>query len=552
MPDDVSRRREHGHAVGGRSAVNHLNEWIDCSVGGLLVQRATADPHGVAVQWLVDGDLASFSWAEVAALANAGARRLRASHNPLGAVALWAPNSVAWYLAMWSAALSGRPLVPLNPNLTLAEAVVAIADSAVSTVLTVEDFRGRPLRTLIKSEWGDGGASEVWNIDAWPAVEGTALQCVDRAGTDESSECVEPVDPAQPFVIQYTSGTTGAPKGAVLSHSACVNAARTLAAGVNPTRHEIWCSPMPLHHVGGLIAFALAPAAVAGTFVLVEDFTAESFHRCALLSRATLLGGVPTLYLRMLDHPSLAARPLPHLRTVIIGGASIPSELVRRVEERFDASAIVFYGQSEAPAITQTALEDTSATKATTIGRPLPLREVRLVDPVTGSDAKPGEVGEIWVRTRIRMNGYLNRPEATAETIDPNGWLHTGDIAAANPDETLQFRGRLKDMILRGGENIYASEVEAAIDSLSGVAQVAVVGLPDDRWGEIVAAMVVPERGVELSPQLLDAAVANQLAPFKRPVIWKFVESLPLTASGKPQKFKIVESMTPLGNGKAE
>jgi fatty-acyl-CoA synthase len=171
---------------------------------------------------------------------------------------------------------------------------------------------------------------------------------------------------------------------------------------------------------------------------------------------------------------------------------------------------------------------------------------------VTGSDAKPGEVGEIWVRTRIRMNGYLNRPEATAETIDPNGWLHTGDIAAANPDETLQFRGRLKDMILRGGENIYASEVEAAIDSLSGVAQVAVVGLPDDRWGEIVAAMVVPERGVELSPQLLDAAVANQLAPFKRPVIWKFVESLPLTASGKPQKFKIVESMTPLGNGKAE
>ena len=496
MSDDVSRRREHGHAVGGRSAVNHLNEWIDCSVGGLLVQRATADPHGVAVQWLVDGDLASFSWAEVAALANAGARRLRASHNPLGAVALWAPNSVAWYLAMWSAALSGRPLVPLNPNLTLAEAVVAIADSAVSTVLTVEDFRGRPLRTLIKS-----------------------------------SECVEPVDPAQPFVIQYTSGTTGAPKGAVLSHSACVNAARTLAAGVNPTRHEIWCSPMPLHHVGGLIAFALAPAAVAGTFVLVEDFTAESFHRCALLSRATLLGGVPTLYLRMLDHPSLAARPLPHLRTVIIGGASIPSELVRRVEEHFDASAIVFYGQSEAPAITQTALEDTSATKATTIGRSLPLREVRLVDPVTGSDAKPGEVGEIWVRTRIRMNGYLNRPEATAETIDPNGWLHTGDIAAANPDETLQFRGRLKDMILRGGEN---------------------VGLPDDRWGEIVAAMVVPERGVELSPQLLDAAVANQLAPFKRPVIWKFVESLPLTASGKPQKFKIVESMTPLGNGKAE
>jgi fatty-acyl-CoA synthase len=204
---------------------------------------------------------------------------------------------------------------------------------------------------------------------------------------------------------------------------------------------------------------------------------------------------------------------------------------------------MVMYGQSEAPAISTTRLDDTAQVKAQTLGRPLPHREIRIADTISGAEVGADQVGEIWVRTPVRMDGYLNRPEDTSNAVDAQGWLHTGDLGSLDREGLLHFHGRIKEVIVRGGENIYAREVEIAIESHPAVSLVAVVGLPDEHWGEIVAAVVVARPDELVTVEELAAHVAERLAPFKRPAQWHFAESLPLTASGKPQKFKIVDAL---------
>jgi fatty-acyl-CoA synthase len=290
-------------------------------------------------------------------------------------------------------------------------------------------------------------------------------------------------------------------------------------------------------------------AAIGGTYVMLAEFSAEQFIDVAAQSGATILGGVPTVYLRVLDEPRLAAMRIPQVRVLMLGGASIPPALVARLEHHFNARVSVMYGQSEAPAITQTRLDDAPSVKANTVGRALPHRELRITDPSTGEPAQLRQIGEICVRTPIRMDGYLHRLDATSDVIDGDGWLHTGDLGSLDADGLLRFHGRLRDMIIRGGENVYAKEIEDAIESHPGVAQAAVVGLPDDHWGEIVAATVVKRAGVRLGPDDLSAWVSHRLAPFKRPEVWHITEELPVTASGKIQKFKIVAALNEIRDG---
>lgn len=505
------------------------------TIGAMLRAAAREHPARPALQWSADGRLASLTWRDLVALAEAGATALRAGLPRNAPVAVWGVNSPAWVVLFYAAAFSGRPLVPINPNLTDAEVGVLLADSGASTVLA--DSAGGLLDRATQLCRRGGSEIEVTDLQVWC----DRLATVDAAAVD--GVATVSVRPSDPFLIQYTSGTTGTPKGAVLSHQACLDAACAMTAHLRVNEHEIWCSPLPLHHVGGSVALALGPATLAGTYVMVTDFTAESFVSSAALSGATLLGGVPTLFLRILDDPELSTVQLPALSAVIVGGASIPPDLVERLERHFGAPAAVFYGQSEAPVITATDLDDAPAAKASTIGRPLPNRQVRIVDPSSGLPVSVGKTGEIVVRTPSAMAEYLNRPEQTAQAIDDDGWLHTGDLGSLDPAGRLHFRGRLKEMIVRGGENIYAVEVENAILSHPDVGQVAVVGLPHARWGEIVAAAVVPVPGTVLSADRLAAHVKAVLAPFKRPVRWQIADQLPMTASGKVQKFRIVEAM---------
>lgn len=521
----------------GRTA-DELNRWRAASVGSVLLEGARSYPDRPALQWMSNSELTSLTYRELCAAATTAARTLRESGSRQP-VAVWAPNCVAWYVLFWAAALAGRPLVPLNPSLTAAEASALIAGSGATRALTSASYRGRRLLDELRSACGGmSSVHEIGDLDTW--LDDILTTHMDP----EAITAEDTVAPTEPFLIQYTSGTTGTPKGAILSHEACLNAARTIAARVEPTDHEIWCSPMPLHHIGGSLALALAPATAGGTFVMVAEFSAEAFVEAAVSSGATLLAGVPTLYLRIMESPALASEAMPALRTLLLGGASIPPPLVTRMEEHFGVGVLVMYGQSEAPAISATRPDDSALVKSQTVGRALPHREIRICDVPSGADLGADEVGEIWVRTRVRMDGYLNRPEDTSATLDARGWVHTGDLGSLDTNGLLHFHGRLKEMIVRGGENIYAREVEIAIESHPDVSQVAVVGLPDERWGEIVVAAVVARAGATVDARCLKSHIAERLAPFKRPTRWHFLEGLPLTASGKPQKFKIVESLT--------
>jgi len=501
--------------------------WRESTVGALLEDAVRQWPERIAVQWPVGGRLVGLTWRQVQERASAAAQRLANAPVP-GPVAVYAPNGPGWYVALWAVALSGRVLVPINPALTRREVVDVVSDCGAAVVLAAREHRGADLVALAKHV-----GVPTYDIDrdeSWCAAT-VAEPHSDRAA------------PADTFVVQYTSGTTGKPKGAMLSHRVCVNTALTMLPGWRCGEHEVCCSALPLHHVGGLLAHAVALAAIGARYVLLNSPTPREFGAAAVEAGATMLAGVPTNYLRLLDDRELAGIELPELRLMMVGGASIPPTLIERIEGRFGAAASVMYGQSEAPAITATALDDDPVIKATTVGRPLPLREVSIVDPVTGCSVHAGEIGEILVRTPIRMQGYLDDPAATAEVLDADGWLHTGDLGALDAAGLLRFHGRLREMIVCGGENIYPREIETVLEQHPAVAQAAVVGVPDARWGEIVGAAVVLRTGTPVSKTELADWAAARLARFKRPQLWQVADELPMTASGKPQKFKIAAAL---------
>ena len=515
------------------AAVDAVDGLVQATVGSLLANAVRRWPDRVALQWLGEDGLLSLTWQQVWDRATMGAEALRSAPDHPAPVAVYAPNSVGWYVSMWAIALSGRTLVPVNPALTARELAGQLADSGARTVVAAAEYRGRKLLDVVEELHLPGVC--VHDVEHW-------ISTAPEAGE------LPAADPGACFLIQYTSGTTGTPKGAVLSHRTCVNLAATMTPVWCPGDHEILCSALPMHHISALAAHALAMAWIGGTYVMLGEFTPSSFVGAARASRATYIAGVPTMYLRVLDDPELCGVTPPDVRVVMVGGASIPPDLVARIEKHFRARASVMYGQSEAPAITATSLDDPAWVKADTVGRVLPMRELCIVDTATATILPIGQVGEIWVRTPIKMDQYLHRPEATVQTIDEDGWLHTGDLGAIDADGLLYFHGRLREIIVRGGENVYPREVEAAIESHPGVSQVAVVGLPDTEWGEIVAAAIVPQPGARLEPEELSAWVTARLARFKQPSRWHFIDEFPMTASGKPQKFKIVEMLT--GDGR--
>jgi fatty-acyl-CoA synthase len=263
--------------------------------------------------------------------------------------------------------------------------------------------------------------------------------------------------------------------------------------------------------------------------------------------RSNVFAGVPTMLIAMLEHTDLARRNLSSLRCAVSGGAPVPAELVRRVEERLGVPFCIVFGTTEcSPLLSQTKLNDTVADRAETLGQPLPQTEVHVADPATGQPVPVGQVGELCARGYLVMNGYHGDADATARAIDADGWYHTGDLASMDERGYLRIEGRIKDMIIRGGENIYPREIEDVLYTHPAVAEVAVVGIADERWGEVVAAFVRPRSGAaDPTPDELRAHCRDRLAPYKTPQHWVFVESFPLTASGKIQKFKLRDNFSP-------
>ena len=305
-------------------------------------------------------------------------------------------------------------------------------------------------------------------------------------------------------------------------------------------------NPMPMFHTAGCVLATLGPLQTGGAHVLPHAFDPALVLALLEAERGTIMLCVPTMLIRMLEHPDVATRDLSSLRLTNHGGAQVPPELVRREQETLGVKVAIGYGQTEAsPYITHTLPDDPHPDWMATVGRPLPGTEVKVVDPRTDETLPVDAIGEICTRGVGVMTGYFDDERATAAVIDKDGWLHTGDLGSMDASGYCRIQGRLKDMIIRGGENIYPREIEDVLYTHPGVVDVAVTGAPDREWGETVAAFVRQRPGHSLTEAELDAFCRRHLAPYKVPRIWRFVDHFPQTASGKIQKFLLREQLSP-------
>jgi fatty-acyl-CoA synthase len=515
---------------------------LETTVGGVLREAAERAAETIA---LVEGtpDRASrrrWSYADLLAGAEQVARALLGRFAPGERVAVWAPNSPEWLLMEFGAALAGLTLVTVNPALRAGEVAHVLGQSRAQGVVLAPAYRGADLtQTLAQVRDGLPDLREVISLADWAAFTGSG-------SPGERLPDVAPDDSAQ---IQYTSGTTGFPKGAVLRHRGITNNGRFNAEILQAGPGDVWVNPMPLFHTAGCVCLTLAPVQGLFTQVIVPGFDPGLVLQLQESEGGTMFGGVPTMLLALLDHPNFAGTDLSRVRCSYGGGATFLPELVRRVEAVLGVPMSITFAQTEAsPSITQSRLDDSPHDRAETLGRAHPAVEVAIADPVTG-EVRPagpagggfGEVGEIVTRGYHVMKEYFDNPAATRAAIDADGWLHTGDLGSVDERGYFRIEGRLKEMIIRGGENIYPREIEQVLYAHPGVTDVAVVGVPDDHWGEQVAAFVRPAPDSAVTAEELTAYCRARLAAHKTPRHWVFTDAFPLTASGKVQKFVLRE-----------
>jgi fatty-acyl-CoA synthase len=519
----------------GESLWTHDDEgdqlW-EITLGDLLRAGASEHPDRVA---LVDADpdparRRSWTYAELLAGAERVARALLTRFAPGERVAVWAPNRAEWILLQQGAGLGGLVLVTVNPANRQVELDYALRQSRAAGIFFAPEYRGFDMARAVRTA---------------RAVAPELRETVSFAGWDEFTAASDPalalpaVAPGDPVQIQYTSGTTGFPKGALLNHRGIINASRFVARGGGMGDGGVWVNAMPMFHVGGSALAELGTFAHRGTFVSMPAFDAGLMLELFETYRGTITQAVPTMLSALLDNPDLKKRDTSSVRTIMSGASFVPAELVTRVKEAFGCQFSIVFGQTELHGvITQTRLDDSAEDQSRTIGRPLPLSDVKIIDPETGATVPLGTRGEICVRGYQTMMEYFEQPGQTALTLSSDGWLRTGDLASMDDRGYLTITGRLKDMIIRGGENIYPREIEDVLGAHPGVAAVAVIGVPDRTWGEQVGAVVVPvSPGPAPTAEELRAYCQERLARFKAPSFWYFVTSLPNTATGKIQKY---------------
>ena len=507
---------------------------LETTVGGILRDAAAKAPDTVALIEGVPGERRTWTYAELLADAERVARALAARFEKGERVAVWAPNIPEWVLLEYGAGLAGVVLVTVNPAYQPKELKYVLRQSRSSGIFYLRSFRGNPMEESLKQV--ADGLPELREIIPFDEFD----EFVATAPDDVELPEVSPDDPVQ---IQYTSGTTGFPKGAYLHHRGITNNARFVAERLGVTPGDAYVNPMPLFHTGGCVLGVLGPCQHQATLVNLVMF--EPGLMLALIEelRATHLLGVPTMLIAVMEHPDFASRDLSSVHTVCSGGATVPADLVRRIESTLGVQFSIIYGQTEAsPGVTLMKPDDSEEDKANTLGPVLPQTEMKVIDPETGATVPIGEAGELCCRGYLVMLGYFEMPDRTAETIDEDGWLHTGDLVTMDDRGYTTITGRLRDMIIRGGENIYPREIEELLFEHPQVADVAVVGLPDERWGEIVGAFV---RDADPADPVSDAELhtycRENLSPQKTPKAWYRVDEFPLTPSGKIQKFVLVD-----------
>jgi fatty-acyl-CoA synthase len=505
------------------------------TVGSRLREIAAEAPDRVAlVEGLPTPERRQWTYVELLADAVRCAHWLLQHFEPGEHVAVWAHNLPEWVVLEYATALAGLTLVTVNPSLQPAEVKYILGQSRASGVFLVPEVRGNSLTAHIEVIRPDlPGLRHVFRLDQLGELTSDA--------PDVTLPTVSADDPAQ---IQYTSGTTGFPKGVMLRHGAIVNNARLWVDRVGVPDGAGMLLPMPLFHTAGCVMAVLGALDRRARLILMPMFEPGLYLELVELERPWFVGGVPTMLIAAMEHPDVSRRDLSSWKSVVSGGAQVPEALVKQVEEALGVDFTIIYGQTEcSPVLTNGLPSDTHEDKGQTVGKPLPHTEIRIVDPETLETVPVGTSGELWARGYFTMLGYFDMAEATAKAVTADGWVRTGDLAVMDERGYCRIVGRLKDMIIRGGENLFPAEIEEVLYRHPSVAEAAVVGLPDDRWGEIVGAFIRP-RDPAAAPTIADlrAHLRASLSPQKTPTKWYAVDGYPLTGSGKVQKFAIREA----------
>ena len=510
-------------------------EIVNTTLGDLLKEAATEVPDRTAMIFghaEID-QRQEWTYAEMYHDAVRVAQAIATHFKPGERVAIWSQNTPQWILVEFGAAMAGVILVTVNPSYQGEELTYVLKQSKSAGIFVSPEYRGNKMMGTVLRVQGECPAlRKIVSFAAWE-------QFLDSA--DENVELPE-LHATDPCMIQYTSGTTGFPKGALLHHRGLVNNGYHTMNRAQVSAGDVLLTMMPLFHTGGCVLCVLGAVSHRATQVIVETFEPGLVLDLIDNYKVNSWNSVPTMLVSLLEHPNFTERDTSSVHSLISGGSIVPAALVNKFEETLGATFTIVFGQTEcSPVASMVRADDLAIDKATTIGGPMPHVEIKIVDPDTGQTLPTGTKGEYCTRGYHVMHEYFEMPEATAETIDQDGWLHTGDICSMDERGYCKVEGRLKDMIIRGGENIYPREIEALLFQHPTVGEVAVVGLPDERLGEVVGAFIRSAPGQTPDQEELFAYLREHASPQKTPKHWFLMDEFPLTGSGKIQKYVLRE-----------
>ena len=529
------------------------------TVGQQLERVAAAFPHKEAIQY-TDRPYRR-TWQEFNDECDRIAKGFLAHGVKKGdKIAIWATNVPEWLLTLFAACKIGAVLVTVNTAYKVFELEYLLKQSDTKLLVMIDGYKGTSyveiVRELCKGlgkRWEHlnpmlpfldevvyAGAGDCpAGMTPWAQLEKDGEQIPDEALREigESLSCHDVIN------MQYTSGTTGFPKGVMLSHYNILNNGKGIGDCMRFTENDKLCVVVPFFHCFGLVLATMASLTHATSMVPVDLYSPVKVMDAISREKCTAFHGVPTMYIAMLEHPDFEKYDFSSLRTGIMAGSPCPVKVMQAVVERMNMREItITYGQTEAsPATTMTTTDDSLELRVNTVGRAMPYVETKIVDPDTGRTLGPGEVGEFCSRGYNTMQGYYKMEEATRQVIDKDGWLHSGDLATVDENGYYKITGRIKDMIIRGGENIYPKEIEEFLYTIPDIQDVQVIGVPSQRFGEEVMACIVRREGSAITEEEVKELVRSHMARHKVPRYVAFLDAFPMTASGKIQKFRLRE-----------
>ena len=534
-------------------------DFIENTLGGVLDDLSKNNPNGWAVRYT---DRNYFrTWKELNDEADLIARGMMSLGVKKGDhIAIWATNTPEWILTLFAAAKIGAVLVTVNTNFKIFELEYLLRQSDTKLLVMIGGFKNNDyvatVNELLPELKTTSGEIESEHLPFLKRVvfagketpEGMLnFEDLKILGGDFPVEIYEEnkktLNTHDVVNMQYTSGTTGFPKGVMLTHYNILNNGKTIGDGMKFTKNDKLCITVPFFHCFGLVLAMMACITHGTTMVPVERYSPVPVMNAISVEKCTAVHGVPTMFIAMLEHAQFNNFDFSSLRTGIMAGSPCPIEVMKKVIDKMNMREIVIvFGQTEAsPGCTMTTTSDSIDKRVNTVGRAFPGVECKIIDPESGEELPINTPGEFCARGYNIMKGYYKMPEATAQAIDKDGWLHTGDLCTVDEDGYYKVVGRIKDMIIRGGENIYPKEIEECLYTCDKVSDVQVIGVPSEAYGEEVMACVILKEGEEMTEEEVKEFVGARMAKHKVPRYVRFVDSFPTNAAGKIQKFKMRE-----------